>query len=138
MHGHQPRKRFGQNFLADPHYVARIVAAVDPQHGDNVVEIGPGLGALTGALIARAGAIAAIEIDRDLAARLSDRFDSAQLRLVQADALTFDFAPLGPRLRVVGNLPYNISSPVSAPRPGPISTTRSPAFGATASAMRAM
>jgi 16S rRNA (adenine1518-N6/adenine1519-N6)-dimethyltransferase len=112
MHGHRPRKRFGQNFLADPHYVARIVAAVDPQCGDNIVEIGPGLGALTGDLIARAGAIAAIEIDRDLAARLSGRFDPAQLRLFEADALAFDFAPLGPRLRVVGNLPYNISSPL--------------------------
>ena len=112
MHGHRPRKRFGQNFLADPHYVARIVAAVEPQRGDNVVEIGPGLGALTGELIARAGGIAAIEIDRDLAARLSDRFDSARLRLFEADALAFDFASLGPRLRVVGNLPYNISSPL--------------------------
>ena len=112
MHGHRPRKRFGQNFLADPHYVARIVAAVDPLRGDNVVEIGPGLGALTGGLIARAGGIAAIEIDRDLAARLSDRFDSGRLRLFEADALAFDFASLGPRLRVIGNLPYNISSPL--------------------------
>ena len=108
----RPRKRFGQNFLADPHYVARIVAAVDPRRGDNVVEIGPGLGALTGELIARAGGIAAIEIDRDLAARLADRFDSGRLRLFEADALAFDFASLGPRLRVVGNLPYNISSPL--------------------------
>ena len=112
MHGHRPRKRFGQNFLADPNYVARIVGAVDPQRGDNIVEIGPGLGALTGDLIARAGTIAAIEIDRDLAARLSGRFDPAQLRLFEADALAFDFAPLGPRLRVVGNLPYNVSSPL--------------------------
>jgi 16S rRNA (adenine1518-N6/adenine1519-N6)-dimethyltransferase len=112
MHGHRPRKRFGQNFLADPHYVARIVAAIDPQRGDNIVEIGPGLGALTGDLIARAGAIAAIEIDRDLAARLSGLFDPAQLRLFEADALAFEFALLGPRLRVVGNLPYNISSPL--------------------------
>jgi len=112
MHGHRPRKRFGQNFLADSHYVARIVAAVDPRRGDNVVEIGPGLGALTGELIARAGGIAAIEIDRDLAARLADRFDSGRLRLFEADALAFDFASLGPRLRVVGNLPYNISSPL--------------------------
>ena len=112
MHGHRPRKRFGQNFLADSQYVARIVAAVDPRRGDNVVEIGPGLGALTGELIARAGGIAAIEIDRDLAARLADRFDSGRLRLFEADALAFDFASLGPRLRVVGNLPYNISSPL--------------------------
>ena len=108
----RPRKRFGQNFLADPHYVARIVAAVDPQPGDNIVEIGPGLGALTGELIAHAGAITAIEIDRDLAGRLAARFDAARLRLFEADALAFDFAPLGPGLRVVGNLPYNISSPL--------------------------
>lgn len=109
---HVPRRRFGQNFLADPHYVARIVAAVDPQPGDNLVEIGPGLAALTGDLIARAGHIAAVEIDRDLAARLRERFTPAQLTLYEADALAFDFAALGPRLRVVGNLPYNISSPL--------------------------
>ncbi len=66
MHGHVARKRFGQNFLADPHYTARIVAAVDPQPGENVVEIGPGLAAITGGLIERAGHVTAIEIDRDL------------------------------------------------------------------------
>jgi 16S rRNA (adenine1518-N6/adenine1519-N6)-dimethyltransferase len=112
MQGHQPRKRFGQNFLADSHYVARIVAAIDPQRGDNVVEIGPGLGALTAELIARAGRITAVEIDRDLAARLRSGYGDAQLTLHQADALTFDFASLGDDLRVVGNLPYNISSPL--------------------------
>ena len=109
---HVPRRRFGQNFLADPHYVTRIVAAVDPQPGDNIVEIGPGLAALTGDLVARAGHVAAVEIDRDLAARLRERFTPAQLTLYEADALAFDFAALGPRLRVVGNLPYNISSPL--------------------------
>ena len=109
---HVPRRRFGQNFLADPHYVARIVAAVDPQPGDNVVEIGPGLAALTGDLVARAGHITAIEIDRDLAAQLRERFTPAQLTLHTADALAFDFATLGTGLRVVGNLPYNISSPL--------------------------
>jgi 16S rRNA (adenine1518-N6/adenine1519-N6)-dimethyltransferase len=109
---HRPRKRFGQHFLADPHYVARIVDAVAPQPGDNLVEIGPGLAALTGALIERAGSIAAIEIDRDLAARLRERFPSDRLALHEADALAFDYAALGPNLRVVGNLPYNISSPL--------------------------
>ena len=79
MTSHRPRKRFGQHFLADPHYVARIVDAVAPQPGDNVVEIGPGLGALTSALIDRAGPIAAIEIDRDLAARLRERFPPERL-----------------------------------------------------------
>ena len=112
MQGHQPRKRFGQNFLADPHYVARIVEAVNPRPNDNLVEIGPGLAALTGALIERAGKIAAIEIDRDLAARLRERFPPDRLALHEADALGFDFATLGENLRVVGNLPYNISSPL--------------------------
>src|SRR5690349_16484859 len=112
MHGHQPRKRFGQHFLADPHYVEKIVDAIDPKVGDNIVEIGPGLAALTGALIERAGRIAAIEIDRDLAARLRERFTADRLALHEADALAFDFSTLGERLRVVGNLPYNISSPL--------------------------
>jgi 16S rRNA (adenine1518-N6/adenine1519-N6)-dimethyltransferase len=109
---HQPRKRFGQNFLADPHYVSRIIEAIDPRPGDNVVEIGPGLAALTGALIEGAGRIAAVEIDRDLAARLRERFAPDRLALHEADALAFDFSTLGEGLRVVGNLPYNISSPL--------------------------
>jgi len=112
MRGHTARKRFGQNFLADAHYVARIVDAIDPQPGDNLVEIGPGLAALTGRLIERAGKVRAIEIDRDLAARLAADFSSDQLALHVADALQFDYASLGPRLRIVGNLPYNISSPL--------------------------
>ena len=112
MHGHRPRKRFGQNFLADPHYVARIASAVAVQPGDAIVEIGPGLGALTETLVASAGTITAIEIDRDLAARLRQRFPDDRLRLYEADALAFDFASLGPALRIVGNLPYNISSPL--------------------------
>jgi len=112
VHGHQPRKRFGQNFLADPHYVEKIVTSVDPRPGDNLVEIGPGLAALTGGLIARAGRITAIEIDRDLAARLAETYPPDRLALHVADALDFDYATLGPDLRVVGNLPYNISSPL--------------------------
>ena len=112
MKGHVPRKRFGQNFLADPHYIGRIVEAIAPQPSDNIVEIGPGLAALTEALIARAGHVSAIEIDRDLAARLRDRFAPGALTLHEADALAFDFATLGADLRVVGNLPYNISTPL--------------------------
>jgi len=112
MKGHRARKRFGQNFLADPHYVHRIVDAVAPQPGDNLVEIGPGLAALTGELIARAGHLTAIEIDRDLAARLREQFAPGALALHEADALEFDYAALGDRLRIVGNLPYNISSPL--------------------------
>jgi 16S rRNA (adenine1518-N6/adenine1519-N6)-dimethyltransferase len=112
MHGHVARKRFGQNFLADPHYVRRIVDAVDPRPGENLVEIGPGLAAITGGLIERAGHITAIEIDRDLAARLRETFTPRQLSLHEVDALEFDFASLGFDLRIVGNLPYNISSPL--------------------------
>ncbi len=112
MHGHQARKRFGQHFLSDPHYVARIIDAIDPRPGDNLVEIGPGLAALTRGLIQRAGRVTAIEIDRDLAARLSGEFPPDRLALHVADALAFDYSTLGPALRVVGNLPYNISSPL--------------------------
>jgi 16S rRNA (adenine1518-N6/adenine1519-N6)-dimethyltransferase len=109
---HIPRRRFGQNFLVDPRYVARILDAVDPKPGENLVEIGPGLAALTADLISRAQRITAVEIDRDLAARLRESFGSSQLTLYEADALTFDFAQLGEGLRIVGNLPYNISSPL--------------------------
>ena len=109
---HLPRRRFGQNFLVDPRYVARILDAVDPRLGDNIVEIGPGQAALTDDLIARAQRITAIEIDRDLAARLRETYGAAQLTLHEADALAFDFEALGGRIRIVGNLPYNISSPL--------------------------
>lgn len=112
MHNHAPRKRFGQHFLADPHYIAKIVDAIDPQPGDNLVEIGPGLAALTRPLIERAGHLTAIEIDRDLAGRLSAAFAPDKLTLHVADALLFDYEKLGPRLRIAGNLPYNISSPL--------------------------
>ena len=112
MDGHRARKRFGQNFLADPRYVARIVEAVDPRAGDNIVEIGPGLAALTEGLVMGAGRVTAIEIDRDLAARLREQFTPAHLVLHEADALEFDLRSLGTDLRIVGNLPYNISSPL--------------------------
>jgi 16S rRNA (adenine1518-N6/adenine1519-N6)-dimethyltransferase len=110
------RKRFGQHFLLDPGIVERIVASVGATPGDNVLEIGPGQGILTTGLIAGAGSIDAIEIDRDLAAGLRARFEPAQLRLHVGDALKFDYAALaagrGGALRVVGNLPYNISTPL--------------------------
>ena len=112
MKGHAPRKRFGQNFLADPHYVTRILDAVEPRRGENVVEIGPGLAALTAGLIERAGHVTAIEIDRDLAARLRSSYAPGQMTLQEADALDFDFATLGEAQRIVGNLPYNISTPL--------------------------
>lgn len=113
MQKHIPRRRFGQNFLTDTHYIDRIVDAVSPQPGDKLLEIGPGLGALTGKLIAHADRIAAIEIDRDLAARLRARFTEETLTLFEQDALRFDFSSLdGDGWRIVGNLPYNISSPL--------------------------
>ena len=116
MLGHRARKRFSQNFLHDAHYIERIVGAVAPQPGDRIVEIGPGLAALTEPLLERAGHLTAVEIDRDLAARLRERFSAAKLTLVEADALDFDwaaFAAADPRpLRIVGNLPYHISTPL--------------------------
>jgi 16S rRNA (adenine1518-N6/adenine1519-N6)-dimethyltransferase len=111
--GHVARKRFGQHFLADRSVVERIVQAIDPRPGEALVEIGPGLGALTAPLLERCGALTAIELDRDLAARLRRQ---AGLAVIEADVLTVDFAALaraaGRPLRVVGNLPYNISTPV--------------------------
>ncbi|MGH8714023.1 MAG: 16S rRNA (adenine(1518)-N(6)/adenine(1519)-N(6))-dimethyltransferase RsmA, partial [Casimicrobiaceae bacterium] len=112
MDRHRARKRFGQHFLVDPHYVERIVAAIAPQQGDRMVEIGPGLGALTRPLLERVDRLTVIEIDRDLAAALGAEFAPQRLLLHVADALTFDFAALGGDLRVIGNLPYNISSPL--------------------------
>lgn len=110
------RKRFGQHFLHDPGVIHRILSAIDAKPGDAVVEIGPGRGALTRALLEAAGALDAIEIDRDLAAQLRDSFQGRALTLHEADALRFDFAALarerGARLRVVGNLPYNVSTPL--------------------------
>jgi len=111
---HAPRKRFGQHFLIDPAVLAAIVEAVAPRPADRVVEIGPGLGALTGALLERVPALDAVEIDRDLAGRLRRRWPQSRLRVHEADALDFDFAALAGdgRLRLVGNLPYNVSSPL--------------------------
>ncbi len=112
--GHRARKRFGQNFLVSPGVVAKIVAAIAPHPSDTLVEIGPGLGALTGPLLERIDQLQAVEIDRDLSARLRERFPAERLIIHEGDALHFDFGALkrsGP-LKIVGNLPYNISSPL--------------------------
>jgi 16S rRNA (adenine1518-N6/adenine1519-N6)-dimethyltransferase len=112
------RKRFGQHFLHDPAVLERIREALDARPGDHLVEIGPGRGALTGLLLECTGTtLDAIEIDRDLAQLLAPLFDdSPRCQLHRADVLKFDFAALararGGRLRVVGNLPYNISTPL--------------------------
>lgn len=109
---HQARKRFGQNFLVDAAVVESIVRAIAPQTADNMVEIGPGLSALTTPLLERLERLSVIEIDRDLAQRLRDRFPSERLNIIEGDALQIDFVQFGDKLRIVGNLPYNISSPL--------------------------
>ncbi len=112
---HAPRKRLGQHFLHDPGVIRRIVAAVDPRPEDRLLEIGPGLGAITLPLLEAAGRLDAVEIDRDLAAALEERTRGrGELRLHVGDALRFDLEglPGGEPIRVVGNLPYNISTPL--------------------------
>ena len=109
---HVPRKRFGQHFLHDPGVLRRIVDSIAPAPGDVVVEIGPGEGALTRVLLARLPRLTAIEIDRDLAARLAEEFTPERLTIHCADALEFDFSALAQGARLVGNLPYNISTPL--------------------------
>lgn len=111
---HIPRKRFGQNFLTDHGIIDSIVKAIDPKPGQPLVEIGPGLMALTQPLVERTGHITVIELDRDLAARLRTK---PQLNVIESDVLKVDFTALAhslnvPKLRVAGNLPYNISSPI--------------------------
>lgn len=110
---HQPRKRFGQHFLTDDSVIDRIVDAIDPQPGQAVVEIGPGLGAMTWPLAERLDRLSVIELDRDLAQRLRRQ---PKLDVIEADVLKVDIAALaaerGQRLRIVGNLPYNISTPI--------------------------
>ena len=106
-----PRKRFGQHFLADRACIDVIVQAIAPRPGDNLVEIGPGTGVLTAPLVAQTGHLTVIEIDRDLGPRLAAQYGDA-LSLVQQDVLQVDFSGFGQNLRIVGNLPYNISSPL--------------------------
>ena len=110
------KKRFGQHFLHDPGTIERIVRAIDPKAGDRLVEVGPGRGAITGPVLSRAGALDVVEIDADVVPAL--RLHCAgrgELRVHVADALEFDFRALrgaGPRLRLIGNLPYNVSTPL--------------------------
>ena len=105
---HRPRKRFGQHFLHDPRVLGKIVDSIRPESSDFIVEIGPGEGALTRLLLERKPRLEAIEIDRDLAAQLA----SQNIKVHQADALAFDFGVFPAGMRVVGNLPYNISTPL--------------------------
>jgi 16S rRNA (adenine1518-N6/adenine1519-N6)-dimethyltransferase len=112
---HRPRKRFGQHFLHDPGILRRIVDAIAPRPGQRIVEIGPGEGAMTLPLLRAAGKLTAIELDRDLIAPLREKArDVGELDIINADVLTVDFTALaqGTAIRLVGNLPYNISTPI--------------------------
>lgn len=114
--GHQAKKRFGQNFLHNDAIISRIVDAINPEPGENLVEIGPGLGALTEPVVDRAGHLSVVELDRDLAERLRHHpFLAPKLTIHEIDALKFDFSKLARDdnpLRIFGNLPYNISTPL--------------------------
>jgi len=113
---HQAKKRFGQNFLVDEQIITDIISAIRPEPEDNMVEIGPGLGALTRPLLKKLDRLHVVEIDRDIIARLESDYpqDNPKSRLIihAGDALAFDFSTIAAPLRIVGNLPYNISSPL--------------------------
>lgn len=110
---HSPRKRFGQNFLQNQHVIEDIIRALNPLANDNVLEIGPGLGALTQPLLRRLNHLTAVEIDTDLQQYLKELpVAKEKLLLIGADALTIDYSQFGTDLRIIGNLPYNISTPL--------------------------
>ena len=110
---HRPRKRFGQNFLHDQHIINSILRCINAQPTDNLIEIGPGLGALTKPLLSRVNRLTAIEIDTDLQAQLQKMPEAqGKLNLISGDALTVDYRQFGKDQRIVGNLPYNISTPL--------------------------
>lgn len=109
---HVAKKRFGQNFLTDQAIITSLVNAIAPQPQDLMVEIGPGLGALTQPLLQRLEKLHVVEIDRDIIAWMEKHYAPGKVTIHNMDALKFDFASIAPRLRVVGNLPYNISTPI--------------------------
>ena len=108
---HQPRKRFGQNFLVDHQIINQIISTISPKNNDSIVEIGPGKGAITFPLLEYLDHLSVIEIDRDLVSML-ELEGQEKLTIYQSDALTFDFSQISNKIRVIGNLPYNISSPL--------------------------
>ena len=112
MSAHKAKKKFGQNFLVDEQIIADIIRAIRPKADDNMVEIGPGLGALTRPLLKQLNTLHVVEIDRDIIARLKTDYPQDKIVIHEGDALKFDFAGLPAPLRIVGNLPYNISSPL--------------------------
>ena len=109
---HLPRKRFGQNFLQDQYIIHEIIKCINPQPGEKVIEIGPGLAALTKPLIESLGHLDVVELDRNIISFLKENFSQSQLTIHEGDALKFDFEFGGNPIRVVGNLPYNISTPI--------------------------
>jgi len=109
---HVPKKRFGQNFLNDPDIIRSLVEAIQPDPDDLMVEIGPGLGALTQPLLRTLKHLHAVELDRDIVSWMQTHYPSGKVTIHNVDALKFDFTSLGPKIRVVGNLPYNISTPI--------------------------
>ena len=109
---HLPKKRFGQNFLTDADIIRSLVEAIHPQPDDIMVEIGPGLGAMTKPLLQRLNHLHAVELDRDIVAWMQQHYPADKIIIHNVDALKFDFTSLGEKIRVVGNLPYNISTPI--------------------------
>ena len=109
---HIPKKRFGQNFLIDQDIIRALLEAIRPAPQDLMVEIGPGLGAMTKPLLAALDHLHVVELDRDVVAWMQAHYPAGKIAIHNIDALKFDFASLGERIRVVGNLPYNISTPI--------------------------
>jgi len=109
---HLAKKRFGQNFLTDQSIINSLVQAISPNLSDLMVEIGPGLGALTKPLLKQLNQLHVVEVDRDIIAWMEKEYQATNIQIHQADALKFDFTSLGQPLRVTGNLPYNISTPI--------------------------
>ncbi len=109
---HIPKKRFGQNFLIDQDIIRSLIEAIRPAPDDLMVEIGPGLGAMTQPLLQTLNHLHAVELDRDVIAWMQGHYPAGKITIHNIDALKFDFTSLGPRIRVVGNLPYNISTPI--------------------------
>ena len=109
---HIAKKRFGQNFLNDQAIITSLVGAIAPQTDDLMVEIGPGLGALTQPLLKKLDHLHVVEIDRDIISWMKSHYPAGKLTIHECDALKFDFHSLGPSIRIVGNLPYNISTPI--------------------------
>jgi 16S rRNA (adenine1518-N6/adenine1519-N6)-dimethyltransferase len=109
---HIAKKRFGQNFLTDQSVINSLVEAISPKADDLMVEIGPGLGALTKPLLKRLSLLHVVEVDRDIISWMQNEYAKNSIQIHNADALKFDFSSLGENLRVTGNLPYNISTPI--------------------------